>query len=197
MSALLAAVVLFYVSYWLFAKREAARWIAFLKTKASSGRAAASLFGISFLAVYREAFETVIFYQAIVSEPEAAAAAGIGGLCGMALLVGLVVAYGRAGKFAPPRSFFAFSTMLLYGLCIVFAGQGIAALQTTGLLPLHPVRLPQLPSLGVYPTIETYAVQTALIGLAVIAFFLRKTPSGATAHPPARPPEATPDQGRV
>jgi high-affinity iron transporter len=188
MSALLAAVVLFYVSYWLFAKRESARWIGYLKSRASAGRAALSLFGIAFLAVYREAFETVIFYQALISDPGSSAPAGAGALVGLALLVALVIAYGRAGKFAPPKSFFAFSTLLLYGLSVVFAGQGVAALQTTGLLPLHPVRLPQWPALGVFPTIETYAVQALLVALAVAAFFVQRASRASAASPPPAAP---------
>ncbi|HKQ68979.1 MAG TPA: FTR1 family protein [Polyangiaceae bacterium] len=185
-SAILAALVLFYVSYWLFAKREAARWVSYLRDKAKSGNAAWSLFGISFVAVYREAFETIIFYQALISQPGSGPAAALGAVVGGALLVGLVVFYGRAGKFAPPQSFFAFSGMLLYGLAVVFAGQGIAALQTTGHLPLHPVALPHLPALGVYPTIETYGVQLALVTLALAAALLlrsqrtRPTPPGAS-----------------
>src|SRR5256885_9246558 len=108
-TALLAAAILFYVSYWLFARREAARWVTYLRAKAGGRQAAISLFGISFLAVYREAFETVIFYQALIAEPGTSAPAAVGALVGAAFLVALVLAYGRAGKFAPPRSFFMFS----------------------------------------------------------------------------------------
>jgi high-affinity iron transporter len=181
-AALLAAAVLFYVSYWLFAKREAARWMAYLRSKAGGGQAAFSLFGISFLAVYREAFETILFYQPLMAEPGAGTAAAAGAVVGAALLAALVIAYGRAGRFAPPRSFFTFSTLLLYGLAVVFAGQGIAALQTTGHIPLHPVALPHVPALGIYPTVETYVVQTTLIALAVgagvvIRFFQRAPPA--------------------
>src|SRR5258706_602446 len=182
-TALLAGSVLFFVSYWLFARREAARWTTYLRAKAGSGQAAFSLFGISFLAVYREAFETIIFYQPLISQPGSGAPALLGALIGAALLVGLVLAYGRAGRFAPPRSFFAFSTLLLYALAVVFAGQGISALQTTGHLPLHPVGLPHLPALGVYPTLETYAAQATLIALALAAAFLLK----AHRVPPAPP----------
>jgi high-affinity iron transporter len=173
-AALLAAAVLFYVSYWLFAKREAARWMNYLRAKAGSGQAAFSLFGISFLAVYREAFETILFYQPIMARPGAATAAGLGAIIGAALLIALVIAYGRAGRFAPPRSFFAFSTVLLYGLAVVFTGQGIAALQTTGHLPLHPVALPHVAALGIYPTLETYAAQALLVALAVAAGVLTR-----------------------
>ncbi len=183
LTALLAASVLFYVSYWLFAKREAARWMTYLRERAGSGRAAFSLFGISFLAVYREAFETIIFFQPLVSQPGATAPAAAGAAVGAGLLIALVLAYGRAGRFAPPRSFFAFSTVLLYSLAVVFAGQGISALQTTGSLPLHPVAWPHLPALGVYPTLETYAAQTILVVLAVVAAFVARG---------QRPPKAPP-----
>src|SRR3989475_7987562 len=65
---LLAAAVLFYVSYWLLSKIEAAKWNAFVKgrmeeaLRAGSGFALAS---VAFLAVYREGFETILFYQAL------------------------------------------------------------------------------------------------------------------------------------
>ena len=186
MSALLASTVLFYVSYWLFAKREAARWVSYLRVKAGGG-ATFSLFGIAFLAVYREAFETVIFYQALVAQPGSSSAAGVGALFGAAALVALVIAYGRAGKFAPPQSFFVFSSALLYALAVVFAGQGISALQTTGHLPFHPVRLPHLPALGVYSTVETYVVQSLLVALAIGAAFVIRS------H---REPPAPPGAGR-
>jgi high-affinity iron transporter len=186
LSALLASTVLFYVSYWLFAKRESARWVSFLRVKASSA-ATLSLFGIAFVAVYREAFETVLFYQALLARAGSTSAAGVGALIGLAALVGIVVAYGRAGKFAPPRSFFAFSSFLLYALAVVFAGQGISALQTTGHLPFHPVRLPHVPALGVYSTLETYIVQATLIALAVGA---------AVALRYQREPPAPPGPGR-
>jgi high-affinity iron transporter len=186
-SALLAATVLFYVSYWLFAKRETARWVSYLRGKASSS-ATLSLFGIAFLAVYREAFETVIFYQALVAQPGSASAAGIGALLGLGALIAIVVAYGRAGRFAPPRSFFTFSSLLLYALAVVFAGQGISALQTTGHLPFHPVRLPHLPALGVYSTLETYCVQAFLIALAIGAALVLRSQRDPPA-PPGRGPD--------
>ena len=105
-------------------------------------------------------------------------------LIGAGVLIGLVVGYVRAGKFAPPRSVFTVSTILLYALSVVFAGQGISALQTTGHLPLHPVSLPNLPALGVYPTIETYVVQITLVALALVAAWLAR-PQGPPAGPSA------------
>ncbi len=66
---LLAVLVLFSVSYWLVSKLEHQRWQAYLRAKMQSALGAGSglaLAGVAFLAVYREGFETVLFYQAIV-----------------------------------------------------------------------------------------------------------------------------------
>jgi len=59
---LLAAAVLFYVSYWLLSKIEAAKWTAFVRGKMQSALSSGSgmaLSAVAFLAVYREGFETI------------------------------------------------------------------------------------------------------------------------------------------
>ncbi len=185
-TALLAMAVLFYVSYSLLAKREVQRWMKFLKEQVSPRKAALSLFGVSFLAAYREAFETVLFYQAMFSSGGSVLAAFVGALAGAVALIALVVLYTRAGKFAPPQVFFRVSSYLLYGLAIVFAGQGVAALQMAGAAPAHRITLPSVPVLGFYPTIETISAQLLLIALALVAYRMNKHPSGPSAAAPAR-----------
>jgi high-affinity iron transporter len=187
-TAVLATLVLFYVSYSLLAKREVARWMKFLRERVSKRNAALSLFGVSLLAAYREAFETVLFYQALLASNADAVAAIAGAAFGAVALVVLVAAYTRAGRFAPPQVFFKFSSYLLYALAVVFAGQGVASLQLAGILPLHPVRGPSLPALGVYPTIETLGAQLLLIGLALVALLV----SRASPEKPAKPAPAAP-----
>ena len=182
-TALLAALVLFYVSFSLLAKTEVARWMKFLRAQVSPGRAAASLFGVAFLAAYREAFETVLFYQALLSSNTSTAAAIVGALGGMVILAVIVFAYSRAGRFAPPQVFFKISSYLLYALAVVFIGQGIAALQLTGTLPIHPLAIPSLPALGIHPTIETCAAQLVLVALAAYAWFR----SSHKSHTPEAP----------
>lgn len=186
-TALLAMAVLFYVSYSLFAKREVARWMKFLREQVTPRRAALSLFGVAFLAAYREAFETVLFYQALMASNAPAGAAILGAAVGAVALVAVVALYSRAGKFAPPQIFFRISSYLLYGLAVVFAGQGIAALQTVGLVPLHPLGSFRVSSLGVHPTVETWAVQVVLIGAAVAAYLIgRKQAAAEKAAKPAK-----------
>jgi high-affinity iron transporter len=173
-TALLATAVLFYVSYSLLAKREVARWMRFLKEHISPRKAALSLFGVSLLAAYREAFETVLFYQALLASSSSVLAAIAGAAAGAVLLVIIVLAYTRAGRFAPPQVFFRVSSYLLYGLAVVFVGQGIAALQVAGVFPAHRIGLPSLPAIGFHPTIETISAQLLLIGLAVVALVVNK-----------------------
>ncbi|MFO0761109.1 MAG: FTR1 family protein [Byssovorax sp.] len=188
-TALLATLVLFYVSWSLLAKKEVARWMKFLRAQVSPRRAALSLFGVSFLAAYREAFETVLFYQALLSSKASIAAALAGAAGGAALLAALVVAYTRAGRFAPPQVFFKISSYLLYALAVVFAGQGIAALQLTGHAPIHTLAIPSVPALGLHPTVETCAAQGLLLALAV-AGLLAERKNAAAAPVAAKAPAA-------
>jgi high-affinity iron transporter len=186
-TAILATLVLFYVSYSLLAKKEVARWMRFLRGHVSPRRAAMSLFGVSFLAAYREAFETVLFYQPLLASRASTAAALTGLAGGAVVLIALVVAYSRAGKFAPPQVFFKVSSYLLYAMAVIFAGQGIAALQLTGLIPIHALGVPSISALGVHPTIETCAAQGALVALAVVAFVLNlRAPPHRDAAPPPK-----------
>jgi high-affinity iron transporter len=185
-TALLATLVLFYVSWSLLAKKEVARWMKFLRAQVSPRRAALSLFGVSFLAAYREAFETVLFYQALLSSKASASAALVGALGGAALLAALVFAYTRAGRFAPPQVFFKVSSYLLYALAVVFAGQGIAALQLTGHLPIHTLPIPSIPALGIHPTVETCAMQGLLVVLALAGLYAERKNAAPAQPVPAK-----------
>lgn len=191
-TALLATLVLFYVSFSLLAKKEVARWMKFLRAQVSPARAAASLFFVAFLAAYREAFETVLFYQALLASNASTAAALAGALGGAVILSVIVVVYSRAGRFAPPQVFFKVSSYLLYALAVVFIGQGIAALQLTGTAPIHPLPIPAIPALGVHPTVETCAAQLVLLTLAALAWYRTSRRSDTPEAPRASPSIAKP-----
>src|SRR5207244_1590054 len=67
---LVATAVLFYVSYWLLSKIEVAKWNAFVKGRMEEALSTGSSFAlasVAFLAVYREGFETILFYQALLT----------------------------------------------------------------------------------------------------------------------------------
>jgi len=173
-SALTATAILFYVSYWLLSKTESARWQSFLGDRLNTALTRGSLGMLSlltFIAVYRECFETVLFYQALAAQAGPGGTgplfAGIG--AGAALLAVLAATVFRFGQRLPMRRFFAASSLLLYGLAIVLAGHGIAALQEAGWIPATSVSLFRIEWLGIYPTWQGLALQGVLVLAALAA----------------------------
>jgi high-affinity iron transporter len=166
-----AAVALFYVGYWLHTRTEAKRWQAFIQNKVKnvlSGKKIFGLVGISFFAVYREAFEVVLFYQALWLQNESNHGAVIWGfVAGLATLVVVTLAILKLGLRIPLKYFFGATGALLYIMAFIFAGNGIKILQVAGWVPTTPIGFPpQVPFLGIYPTLETLAAQ----GLMLLAF---------------------------
>jgi high-affinity iron transporter len=177
-SLLIAVVVLFSVSYWLISKVEAAQWQKFIREKVSAALekgGGGALMLVAFLAVYREGAETALFYQALFSQSTGTAFPLIMGIViGFAALAVIFVLFYRFGVRIPMRPFFAVTSLLLYYMAFVFAGRGIRELQEGNVLPM--THLPHIPSvgwLGLFPTVETVAVQVVLLGL--FAFGLVKT----------------------
>ncbi|HXO84577.1 MAG TPA: FTR1 family protein [Gemmatimonadales bacterium] len=170
----LAAAVLFYVSYWLLSKIETAKWTAFVRGKMQSALSSGSglaLTAVAFLAVYREGFETILFYKALFLSGGSTSVPVIGGIAVGA--VGLVAVYfviNQLGLRVAMKPFFAVTGVMLYYMAFVFAGKGIAELQGSGLVPLTVIDgAPRVPMLGIYPTVESLAVQGLLLVLAVVA----------------------------
>jgi len=174
---LLASVVLFGVASWMVSKVEAERWRTFVRARIedalSSGRTLA-LAGVAFLAVYREGVETILFYAALLGTAKSApgvAAVWIGLAAGGGVLALLYAGMQRWGMRIPIRPFFAVTGMLLTVMAVSFAGQGVAELQGAGWVPATPLRLPTLPALGIFPTVQTTLAQVAL-GLAFVIALL-------------------------
>jgi len=168
--ALLAAAVLFSVSFWMISKAESRHWMAYLKRRLEgvSGRNVLLLSGLSFLAVYREAAETVLFTQALVLESEAhRLQVWIGAAAGVAAVAAIAVGMSRTVERLPLGPFFAVSGLLLCALAISFAGAGMYELVAAGYLPPRPVAFPEVPWMGIHPDLSALLVQLTIV--AVIA----------------------------
>ena len=168
-----AAVALFYVGYWLHTRSEAKRWHTFIQDRVKnvlSGKKILGLVGISFFAVYREALEVVLFYQALWLQEQGNHGAVIWGfVTGLMALVLITFAILKLGLRIPLKYFFAAAGTLLYIMAFMFAGNGIKTLQVAGWLPTTPLAFPpQVPFLGIYPTVETLSAQVALLVAFVI-----------------------------
>ena len=170
----LATAVLFYVSYWLLSKMEVVKWNHFVKGKvqdALDSGSALALASAAFLAVYREGFETVLFYKALfVASPGGTMPVVAGILAGSVILVAVYVAINRFGVRLPLKPFFAVTSAFLYYMAFVFAGKGIAELQEGDLIGTTILSwAPRVPALGIYPTAESLGAQAVLVALAVVA----------------------------
>lgn len=172
-TALLAVAVLLYVSHWLFRRSYLQDWKAYLREKVGTAVTAGSslaMAGLAFAAVYREGFETVLFYQALLFDAGAGAVLA-GFLPGMVVIVALGVGVIRVGMRLPLGKVFSVTNAILLYLAFVFLGKGIYALQEAGLFSPTPVAAPDHGALrqllGFYPIAETIGAQ--LLFLAALA----------------------------
>ena len=172
----LATVVLFYVSYWLLSKMEVAKWNHFVKSKVQDALTSGSglaLASAAFLAVYREGFETVLFYKALFvtgGSPAATMPILAGILLGSVIMVLVYLAINRFGLRLPLKPFFGVTSGFLYYMAFVFAGKAVAELQEGGMIPTTiVVGAPRVPALGIYPTVESLLAQGVLVALLILA----------------------------
>ncbi len=164
-TALLAVAVLFYVSFWLIARLEQKRWLEFLRARvwaAVSVGSTAALMLVGFTAVYREGFETALFYQALLSfGPGLGIWVAAGLATGIVALAIVAWAIFRLGRRVPLKAFLSTAVILLMATSVAFLGNAIRSLQEADVIALHrwpdwpraPIFLSQ--SLGYWPSRET------------------------------------------
>jgi high-affinity iron transporter len=178
-AALLAAGILFYVGVWLHSKLQAQRWKQFIDDKvqrALNGRTVWALAFVSFIAVYREVFETVLFYQALwVQAGSDGHGSVVWGFITAALAL-VAIAWGifRFSLRLPLKLFFGVNSALLYLLAVVFAGKGVAALQEAGKLPISVIDFPRIDLLGIYPNLQALGLQALLVTIAVVFLIVNR-----------------------
>ena len=178
---LLATVVLFSVSNWMFSKAEAEAWKGYIEGKVQSAVETGSGYALgaaAFLAVFREGAETILFYQALFADVQTNTGmiwAGFGLGCVMLVGVFALVRYGSLR--IPLKPFFVGTSILMYVMAIAFAGGGIKELQEGDVIGVTPVNnIPSVDLLGIYPTLETLLPQVILVLLALgsIAYYRGK-----------------------
>lgn len=166
---LLAVAVLFSVSFWLIRKVEAKKWQQYIQSKVARSLTRGSsiaLWWAAFLAVYREGAETVLFYQALFSGASQGSigAMGLGIGVGAVVLVVIFVAIRYGSVRLPLKPFFLGTSIFLYYMAFVFAGQGMRELQEAGAVGRSLIPgLSAIDILGFYPTWEGLGLQLILL----------------------------------
>jgi high-affinity iron transporter len=163
--SVLAVIILFMVTNWVFHKMYWVGWNAKLRDLSKLAKAVrgpfweiSALLGVGFLTVYREGFETTIFMQSLVLE-------GSGGSVLLGVLAGLVF-IGTIGTLIlffgaklPYRKLLIVTGVLVVSIMVTFMGSAVRLFQTVGWLPVHPLPGFNLPNwagvwLGIYPSWE-------------------------------------------
>ena len=183
---LVTAALLLYASHWLLAAASARKLVGFLAAKTLAAGSALVVLGLTFAAVYREMFETVLFFRGLLLEaPDSHGAVAAGALVGLFALGLLVALFQKLGRRLKPRPLLLTCGVLLCLLAVLMVGNGVRSLQEVGLLPLTVWGGFQLPALGVYATREGLLSQ-ALVLLALAASALWSATRGAPRGAPVR-----------
>lgn len=175
--SLLAVFVLIYVGFWLHRYTEMKKWRAFLEEKLRHGLSKGNFFGlavVAFLAVFREAFEVVLFLRAIWMdlEPSGQSVASLGVLSSFVILIGLSYFAVKESKKLPLAKLFQICSWTMMTLAIVLAGKGIHSLQEAGLISVATLPIPiRVDLIGIYPSYQTAGLQVVTIVLFAVLLF--------------------------
>jgi high-affinity iron transporter len=178
--AIVAAAMLLHAALWLNARTTTRRAMGELRdrTRGAMDRGALALFGIAFLAMFRESFETAVFLEAL--SIDAPSAVAWGALTGAVLLLALVLAVSRLGLRLPMTTLFKASTVVLVATAIVLLGEGVHSFEEVALLPSRPMPFFEVPFLGIYPDrVGLLAQLVVLVG--ALAGALTGRPAGKPA----------------
>ena len=186
--ALIATLMLLWTSNWMLNKSSVEAWNNYIRNKTEAAVAGAqskvesgqglglgmiaSLAMLSFLAVFREGAETVIFYESIYSMSQDAHGMWVGGLAAAAVLIVIFLILRFTSVKIPIGPFFLVTSIVMAALVVIFAGGGIHALIEGDLIEgTYLSTVPTNDWIGLYPYIETITAQV-IAAIAVIVLFV-------------------------
>lgn len=174
-----AVAVLFWVSFWVLNKIETKKWIEFVKSKVWQATTTGSVMVfvmLSFFTIFREGFETVLFYQSMFSYAKYMEAYVITGLVlGLGIVVFIAFIIKRLGKRLPLRVLFGLTMGIGAYMSVAFIGNAVRSFQeadymhTTpmiGIIPRLDINVASMT--GIHPTLESFIAQIVLLGIYVI-----------------------------
>ena len=175
-TALFAVVVLIAVSFWLIQRLEHKRRMEFMRARTAAAIASgttAAFIGLGFTAVYREGFETVLFYQALSLFAEGLGLyVWLGVAAAVAALGAVAYAIIGLGKKLPLKPMLITGASILLLLSIAFTGNAIRSLQSADVIAATPVhagwaRLPVFAAelTGIHPTTQGLIAQGVLLAI--------------------------------
>jgi high-affinity iron transporter len=175
-TALVAVIMLIVVSFWLIQRLEHRRRMEFMRARTAAAIAAGSsgaFMALGFTAVYREGFETVLFYQALSLFAEGLALwVWLGAASAAVALLGVGYAILKTGKRLPLKPMLLTGASILLLLSVAFVGNAVRSLQEADVLSVSPVhgslfRLPVFAAelTGIHPTLQGLLSQAVLLAI--------------------------------
>jgi high-affinity iron transporter len=174
-----AVAILFWVSFWVLNKIETKKWIEFVKAKVWKATTTGSVMVfvmLSFFTVYREGFETILFYQALLSFAKYMEwYVMVGMVMGLAVIIGVALGVRKLGKKLPLKVLFGLTMAIGAYMSITFIGNAIREFQEVGyistthligIIPRLDINLATMT--GIHPTLETIIAQVVLLSVYVI-----------------------------
>lgn len=177
LSSLFAAAVLLGVGLWMHQKSMGDRWQTYIKEKmgaALTKKSAWLLFVLTFVTVYREIFETILFYIALW-QPGMGGWMLLGILAAVACLVVIAWIMLATSRKLPLSTFFSASSALIAVLVFVMVGKGVSALQEAGWVSVTLAPTPHIDWLGMSPTWQTTSAQIAIVLVMLLGYLYNKT----------------------
>ena len=186
--ALIATLMLLWTSNWMLNKSSVEAWNNYIRNKTEAAVAGAqskvesgqglglgmiaSFAMLSFLAVFREGAETVIFYESIYSMSQDAHGMWVGGLAAAAVLIVIFLILRFTSVKIPINPFFLITSIVMAALVVIFAGGGIHALIEGDLIEgTYLSTVPTNDWIGLYPYVETITAQV-IAAIAVVVLFV-------------------------
>ncbi|WP_146547842.1 FTR1 family iron permease [Rummeliibacillus suwonensis] len=174
---LIAAAMMIGVGVWLHSKSNIKAWNAYIAKQINHAMSKQSVWAmafISFLSVFREGAETLIFYMGIAPKMSTADFS-LGIAIAIAILSVVAFLLLRVSGKIPIHRFFAVATIFIYILAFKIIGVSIHTLQLTDTLPSTVLNsVPVWAAIGFYPTVETIIGQVILLVLIALTIIYKK-----------------------
>ena len=180
LAGVVAAFILFYVGFWMHSNSNSQKWLGYIRDKVDSALGSGTVWVlafVSFISVYREIFETILFYQALWSQVTSVTQPYLfyGIAAAVVALAVVCLLFFRIGMKLPLSLFFRVTSIVLLVLSVILLGNGIAALQEAGLISAFYLGVPTIEWLGIYPTVQGVAAQAVAILLALVLWWRSRT----------------------
>lgn len=166
----IAVIMLVYIGFWMHSKTHASQWKQFITNRVHNLLGNERIWGLailSFIVVFREAFESIIFLSSISIKSAGSNAGIFSALIAVAILItGIGYVFNHITKNIPVRQLFRYSSLMLAILAVILIGKGVRSLQEAGYIDIASLPFNwSVPTLGLYATWPTIVAQLALIGI--------------------------------